>query len=119
MDTNCAVHKAVDIIAKRWTLLILLEIHKGKGGTRRFSELKSSLPNITPKILSTRLRELEKGRMIDKRIDATEIPVKSIYSLTGKGKDLIAVLTQIKKWSIRWNPHNKSCDLADCKGCQR
>jgi DNA-binding HxlR family transcriptional regulator len=119
MDTGCAIHRAVDLIAKRWSLLIILETYKGKNGKRRFSELKKSLPGVTPKILSERLKELESEGMLNKRIDSKEIPVKSIYSLTPKGKALIDVLMTIKKWSIEWNPHNKSCKLTKCSGCGR
>lgn len=119
MDTGCAIHKAVDLIAKRWSLLIVLEIYKGTKSERRFSELKKSLLGITPKILSERLKELEADDILEKRIDAEEIPIKSIYSLTAKGKALIEVLMTIKKWSIKWNPHNKSCEVDKCNECGR
>ena len=119
MQDDCAIHQAVDLIAKKWTLLILLEIHKGKKGARRFSELKKSLLGITPKILATRLREMESDELVKKRIDATDIPVKSIYSLTSKGNDLLSVLNQIKSWSLKWSPHSKSCRLSQCKQCKR
>jgi len=119
MDDNCAIHQAVDLIAKRWTLLILLEIHKGKKGARRFSELKKSLSGITPKILAERLMEMKKEGLVSKRIDASDIPIKSIYSLATKGKDLINVLMEIKAWSLRWNPQNKSCKLTKCRECEK
>jgi DNA-binding HxlR family transcriptional regulator len=118
MKDDCAIHHAVDLIAKRWTLLIILEIHKGKKGQRRFSELKKSLSSITPKMLAARLREMEKDSLITKRIDATDIPVKSIYSLTLKGEALISVLMTIKRWSLNYNPKNKSCKIKVCKSCQ-
>ena len=59
MDNNCTIYKTVDIIAKRWSLLIILEIFKGPGGRKQFTDLKHSLHGITPKILSTRLKELQ------------------------------------------------------------
>jgi DNA-binding HxlR family transcriptional regulator len=118
MIDECAIHQAVELIAKRWTLLIILEIHKGNNGKKRFSELKKSLKSITPKMLSERLRELEQDGLIKHSIDASEIPIKSIYSLTEKSKDLINVLNSIKKWSVRWNPPHKSCEINTCKHCK-
>ena len=62
IQDGCTVNLTVRYIAKKWTLLILLELYKGEGHTRRFSELKNCLVGITQKVLSSRLKELEKRR---------------------------------------------------------
>ena len=116
METNCTLYKTADFIGKRWTLLILLEIHKNEKPIR-YSELKKTLPNITPKILSLRLKELEKQKMIKKNLDSTTVPIKSFYALTNSGKDFIKIIKQIKKWSLKWNVNNKLCESSDCKQC--
>ncbi len=56
METGCTVNQTVKYIAKKWTLLILLELYKGKDHRRRFSELKECLNGITQKVLSAQLK---------------------------------------------------------------
>ena len=53
MDKDCSVYKTADFIGKRWTLLILLELYRGKK-IKRYSQIKENLHEITPKMLSTR-----------------------------------------------------------------
>jgi DNA-binding HxlR family transcriptional regulator len=77
MQDGCTVNLTVRYIARKWTLLILLELYKGEGHTRRFSELKNCLGGITQKVLSMRLKELEKEGLLQKKVDETSFPVKS------------------------------------------
>ncbi len=116
MDKDCAVYKTVDFIGKRWTLLILLELYKGKKW-KRYSELKNSLLEITPKILSMRLKELESRGMINKKISAEKFPIKCEYSLTKKGTEFFNVIKVIKDWSLGWETDNKACKKSDCEKC--
>ncbi len=115
---NCTVYKTADFIGKRWTLPILLELHKGKPEYKRYSKLKNNLQEITPKILSTRLKELTKEGLVTKKIDTTKFPIKCEYSLTKSGKDFINIIKNIKKWSLKWKPYNKICNNLDCKNCE-
>ncbi|MEM0466989.1 MAG: helix-turn-helix domain-containing protein [Candidatus Thermoplasmatota archaeon] len=117
MDENCTVYKTIDFIAKKWTLLILLELYKGEKETKRYSDLKKSLPEITPKILSTRLRELEQQKMIIKKIDASKFPVKCEYSLTQSSREFIRIIKDIKTWALTWKFDNELCEGLDCKNC--
>lgn len=117
MDEHCTVYKTVDFISKKWTLLILLEIYKGKESKKRYSEIKNSLPDITPKILSTRLKELTKQDLITKHIDTSGFPVKCEYALTKSGLDFISIIKDIKSWALRWQIHNQTCEQLDCKNC--
>ncbi len=117
MDENCTVYKTLDYISKKWSLLILLEIYKGVNSRKRYSEIKNKIPEITPKILSSRLKELEKEGFITKHIDAANFPVKSEYALTKIGLDFIGIIKDIKNWSLRWKIHNKVCEQLDCKNC--
>ncbi len=117
MDKTCTIYRTIDFISKKWTLLILLELYKAQG-KKRYSELKQSLLDITPKILSTRLRELEKQGLITKDIDTSVFPVKCEYALTNSGRDFIHIIKDIKKWSLQWKYHNKDCEQQDCKYCE-
>lgn len=116
MDKDCTIYKTASFIGKRWTLVILLELYKGQK-TKRYSELKKHLPEITPKILSARLKELEHEKIITKKIDASAFPVKCEYTLTKSGFDFIKIIQQMKKWALRWNINNKICEASNCKNC--
>lgn len=117
MDKSCTVYQAADFIGKRWTVLILLELYKGKACTRRYSELKKRIPGITPKMLSMRLRELESEGLVKKTVDASEFPVKSSYSLTESGRDFIRIIKVLKNWTLTWKLDNKLCKNAECGKC--
>jgi DNA-binding HxlR family transcriptional regulator len=118
MNKNCTVYKTLDIIAKRWSLLIILSIYKGTGNKTRYSNIKKNLVQITPKILSARLKELEKEGIIKKEMDARSIPVKTYYSLTLSGIELVKLIQKFKEWGIKWKFRNKQCEFTLCKQCQ-
>ena len=115
---ECTVYKTADFIGKRWTLLILLELYKGKALIKRYSELKKNIPDITPKLLSTRLKELEKEGLLKKKIDAAQFPIKCEYTLTKSGEEFIRIIKDIKKWALKWKLNNSICSNIDCKDCK-
>jgi len=117
MDEACTVNQTVKYLTRKWTLLIILELYKGPGYTRRFSELKDSLGDITQKILSERLKELEEEGIITKKIDSSSFPVKSEYTLTKSGLELVDVIRGIKMWALKWKIDNIPCGCQDCKVC--
>lgn len=117
MNDACTVYKTVDFISKKWTLLILLELYKGEQEKKRYSEIKDHMENITPKILSARLKELEEQGLIKRKVDASKFPVKVEYSLTNSGRDFIPIIKQIKKWALQWKPHFELCEKMECKHC--
>lgn len=117
MDDNCTVYKTVDFIAKKWTLLILLEIYKSTEGKKRYTEIKNNLPEITPKVLSLRLKELEEQGLLTKQIDTSGFPIKCEYELTKSGLDFISIIKDIKSWALRWKIKNIECQQQDCKVC--
>jgi DNA-binding HxlR family transcriptional regulator len=92
-DKSC-VMKTIKIIGSKWTILILRELCEG---TKRFGELQRSLPGISPKTLSLRLRELEKHGIVRKKI-FKEIPLHVEYSLTTRGESLRAIIDQMREW---------------------
>jgi len=116
MDTSCTIYKTMDLIGKRWFLLILLEIHKGEG-SKRYSEVRKSMPGITAKVLSQRLKELCRLGMVEKKVFSETFPVTCEYSLTSKGKDLIRIVKSIKLWALKWNIQNQVCAGTNCKDC--
>lgn len=117
MHSECTVYKTIDLIAKRWSMVILLEIHREGGGPKRYSTIKRGLCDITPKVLSQRLKELEVSGLITKTIDASQVPIKVEYDLTESGKDLMVVIKDFKCWALRWKVDNKVCEHMDCGEC--
>ena len=115
MEKDCTIYKTADFIGKRWTLLILLELYKGN--KIRYSRLKNNLIGMTPKILSLRLKELEKEKLIRKDIDTSQFPIKCEYSLTKSGTEFIKIIQNMKKWALKWKIKNKVCNNTDCRHC--
>jgi DNA-binding HxlR family transcriptional regulator len=117
MQEGCTVNLTVKYISRKWTLLILLELYKGNDHKRRFSELKNCLAGITQKVLSMRLKELEREGLIENRIQDTSFPVKSEYVLTASGLEIIDIIKDMKQWALKWKVRNIECGCQDCSEC--
>jgi DNA-binding HxlR family transcriptional regulator len=97
-DYICPVEAVIDILGGKWKLLILREL---MSGTKRFSQLRRAIPNITQKMLSKQLRELEE-RGIVKRTVYPQVPPKVEYSLTPIGKKLSKVFDAMHQWGVEY-----------------
>jgi len=89
--------EAFQLLGKRWTGLIIFQL---MNGPKRFNELESEI-KVSGKVLSERLKELEKIKLIQ-RIVFPETPVRIEYSLTQKGYSLKPMMDEISKWSDEW-----------------
>ncbi|MFP3159532.1 MAG: helix-turn-helix domain-containing protein [Hydrogenobaculum sp.] len=94
MSEECPVSITLNILNGKWKLLIIKELLTGK---KHFSELKKSMPEVTQKMLTKQLRELEYYGLIERKI-YPEIPPKVEYSLTPLGESLKPVLDVLHKW---------------------
>ncbi|CAM4331164.1 winged helix-turn-helix transcriptional regulator [Paenibacillus tarimensis] len=92
---NCEKELTLAVIGGKWKLIILW--HLGLEGTKRFSELKKLIPNITQKMLTNQLRELEEDLLIERKVYA-EVPPRVEYSLTSHGESLMPVLNMMYNW---------------------
>ena len=91
-------HRAVELVGRRWTgALIQLLL----GGPKRYAELRGAVPEISDRMLSERLRELEAEGVVARRV-IPETPVRVEYELTSKGRDLERALAEIGKWAERY-----------------
>jgi len=108
----------MDFLAKRWTILILLELQKGEQEWKRFSAIRDSMKDVTPKVLSERLKDLEAEGLVLKRVDTSAFPIKSEYKLTEAGEELVETVKQIKYWALKWKFTNDICLLQDCHSCK-
>ncbi len=98
-DNVCLRYEhAIDIISKRWTPLILRVLLPG---SLRFSELADRLGGVSDRMLSERLKELEREGILDRRV-IPEAPIRVEYCLTVKGQALGPVVQAIECWSNEW-----------------
>src|SRR5919107_6046238 len=91
-------HRAVELIGGRWTGAV---IHLLMNGRMRFAELRGAIPDISDRMLSERLRELEAEGIVA-RIVVPETPVRVEYELTEKGRALEHALAAVGRWAERW-----------------
>ncbi|MFC4321603.1 winged helix-turn-helix transcriptional regulator [Litchfieldia salsa] len=92
---NCEKELTLHVIGGKWKMLIMW--HLGKEGTKRFSELKSMIPDITQKMLANQLRELEEDLIIHREVYPV-VPPKVEYSLTDHGETLMPILEKMYEW---------------------
>jgi DNA-binding HxlR family transcriptional regulator len=93
----CPVSLGSEVLADRWTPLILREMVLGN---TRFNDIERGLPGISRTLLAQRLRHLERKGVLERRPARTGRG--SEYHLTPAGKDLEPVLTAIGEWAVRW-----------------
>lgn len=92
------LHKAVELIGRRWTGAILSALLKG---ATRFTDIIHAVPGLSDRLLSERLKELEAEGIV-RRIVHPETPVRIEYQLTEKGHELNAVIDALSHWAERW-----------------
>jgi len=97
-EFKCSLDVSVDLIGGKWKVLILWRL---KDGIMRFNELKRTIPNVTQKMLTQQLRELEEDSLINRKVYA-EVPPKVEYSLTQCGKSLIPIFEEICDWGDKY-----------------
>ena len=90
--------RAAELLGKRWTGLILRVL---LDGPTSFSKIARTVTNLSDRVLSERLKDLERRGVVQRRVDPS-IPVKIEYSLTTKGRDLQEVLDALQRWADRW-----------------
>jgi DNA-binding HxlR family transcriptional regulator len=97
-------HAAVELIGRRWTGAILAAL---TDGPLRFAELAHSIPGLSDRLLSQRLKELEGEELVERAVHPGS-PVRVEYTLTEKGTALEPTLSELRRWAQRWNRPPKS-----------
>lgn len=95
---GCYIEAALDVIADKWKGVILYHL---LDQPKRFNELKRTFPELSQRILTRQLRELEADGVISRKI-YPEIPPKVEYSLTDVGKLLEPTLLSLESWGIKY-----------------
>jgi DNA-binding HxlR family transcriptional regulator len=90
--------QAAELLGKRWTGLIIRVL---MGGPKRFKEIKEQIPEMSDKMLTDRMKELEAQGVLTRTV-YPEMPVRIEYELTEKGKDMKDVIESIQAWGEKW-----------------
>ena len=91
----CPVARAAEILAERWTLLVVRELLWGED---RFSAIARGVPRMSPSLLATRLRELQRAGLVQRHV----LDGEPRYRLTPAGEELRPLLEQMGAWGARW-----------------
>lgn len=90
----CPVELTLLLISNKWKVLIIRDLLEG---TKRFSELKKSITNISQKVLTSNLREMEENELLTRKV-YPEVPPRVEYTLTDIGYSLKTLLDDMDKW---------------------
>lgn len=103
----CPVAMAAEIVASRWTLVLLAEM---QSGSTRFNEIRRGVPRMSPALLSKRLRELEAAGVVHRTDGAV-----AEYRLTEAGEELRPIIASLGHWAMRWVDHECTLGNLDVK----
>ncbi len=104
----CTMELTLQVIGGKWKPIIIHRL--GDDGTLRFSEVKRSIPNITQKMLTQQLRELEADGIVHREV-YPQVPPKVEYSLTELGESIMPVIGSLCEWGSRyerWHAEHRS-----------
>jgi DNA-binding HxlR family transcriptional regulator len=94
------LHEAVELVGRRWTGAIL-EVLRQAPGPMRFSEIAQAVPDISDRLCSERMKELERRGIVERQVHPGP-PVRVTYALTDMGDALGPVLLELKTWAQAW-----------------
>ncbi len=90
----CGIARALDVVGERWALMVVRELLLGP---KRFTDVRSGLPHVSPDVLAQRLRDLEQAGIVEHR----RLPppyASRVYELTARGRALEPVLIELGRW---------------------
>ncbi|MDF7667327.1 helix-turn-helix domain-containing protein [Orbaceae bacterium ESL0727] len=102
---DCPISMAMALIGGKWKGVIL---HYLKDNQKRFNELKKDIPAITEMTLSLQLKQLEQDGLITRQVFGEKPPIKVVYALTPKGRDVSPVLDALCLWAKKISEENIS-----------
>ncbi len=93
------LHEAVELVGKRWTGAIVAVLLNG--GPMRFSEIAQAVPQLSDRLLSERMKELEARGVVERTVHPGS-PARVEYALTQMGRELAPALDELKGWARKW-----------------
>ena len=112
----CPIAPVVDIVFSRWTTPILWTLHER--GRQRFVELERLIPAITPKVLTQRLRQLERDGLVVRTYHA-EVPPRVEYEISELGRSLGPLFASLSEWSGNLGKVEAAREAYDSRGSAR
>lgn len=111
-STSCCpyYHEAVELIGRRWTGAILAVLMR-EPGPLRFSEIAGAVPQLSDRLLSERVKELEARGLLAREMISGP-PVRVEYALTPMGRSLAPALDELAAWARRWLEASEGCAQA-------
>jgi DNA-binding HxlR family transcriptional regulator len=108
---GCAVEAALEVIGGKWKGVLLYHL---LNGTLRFGELRRLVPEVTQRMLTQQLRELERDGVIERKVYA-QVPLRVDYSLTNFGRTLEPIVLLMRDWGAAYLAERASAarDRAD------
>ena len=101
----CPVETTLMLIGDKWKVLILRDLMPG---TKRFGELKKSIGNVSQKVLTAQLRDMEENGLVSRKTYA-EVPPRVEYSLTELGRSLKPILDALQHWGEDYRTRIAAC----------
>jgi DNA-binding HxlR family transcriptional regulator len=98
LKTPCPVEATLRVIGGRWKAAVLFQLSTG---TKRFGQLRKLLPNVTQRMLTLQLRELEQDGLVRRTVYA-EVPPRVDYELTAWGESLRPIIDAMCEWGQRY-----------------
>ena len=99
---NCPIRNVLSRFSSKWAMLILCVLSENEA--TRFNTISKAIPDISPKVLTETLRNLEADGLVKRKLYA-EIPPKVEYSLTELGKSLMPILDNLISWALDNAPY--------------
>lgn len=102
---SCPIRNFISRFSGKWSLLVLCIL--AENPTTRFNEIKRAIPDISPKMLTETLKNLEADRLVSRQVYA-EIPPRVEYALTDLGKSLMPLIENLVAWALEnYSPESK------------
>ena len=100
----CPVETTLTMISDKWKILIMRDLLPG---TKRFGELKKTIDGIAQKVLTTKLRDMEKSGLLSRTV-YPEVPPRVEYTLTELGQSLRPIIKSMQDWGINYQSSHVS-----------
>ncbi|WP_027094108.1 winged helix-turn-helix transcriptional regulator [Cohnella thermotolerans] len=97
---ECSYRKVLDIVSSKWTVLVMAAL---SGGTRRYGELRRRIADISQKMLTQTLRQLERDGLVERNA-IPSVPPAVEYKLTPLGETLIPHFREMRQWAHDYYP---------------
>jgi DNA-binding HxlR family transcriptional regulator len=111
-ENACPIAPVVEVVFSRWTTPILWVLHQH--GPHRFVELQRRIGTITPKVLTERLRQLERDGLIERTYFA-EVPPRVVYEISDLGRSLAPLFAALAEWSVNLGEVDQARGIYDAK----